>query len=592
MLSLTLLFLGAVGLRRTWDLRGYASDGLALLSSRRRAYGYRHTERFLAALARGGGAEALTDALAAWTAALWRPSRPHVDTSSPSFYYVDGHRKAVYADRLISRGLVARRGAVLGCRALTVLHDGHGHPLLALTDRGDRHLTVGVPHILARYERVAGRGHVAAIVIDREGMAAEFIAGLVAEGRTVATVLRSDQYRGLSSFTDVGTFVPLRYDRHGTLVREVASARFSLARPDPSKEPLTLSVALVRDLRRRTACAPADDDAWQPWDADLEGDGPRWWEAGWHATPAAAQPTEAKLIPIVSTTPEVDAVALAETYFHRWPAQENAIRDWLIPLGIDTNHGYAKTPVENSEVAKRRAALEKRLANVRRWADGARLRCARATCSSTRLYAKATARSRELYQALNAHQDELVRQGVKGDAIDRAIQEEKAVIDAEVEQHRAREWRAHTTSNQEWRKHERYCREQRDLLRQLDDLAASERAMHELDNRKDQIMTVYKVTLANLALWTRDHYFPATYSHATWQRLAPFFRLPGRVTWGSDAVYVELRPFNDRPLNRDLAAVCARIQDAQPRLPDGRRLVFTLPGQQRPVLHAQQQCAA
>jgi len=43
--------------------------------------------------------------------------------------------------------------------------------------------------------------------------------------------------------------------------------------------------------------------------------------------------------------------------------------------------------------------------------------------------------------------------------IDRAIKAEKAVIDAEVEQHRAREWRAHTTSNQEWRKHERYCRE-------------------------------------------------------------------------------------------------------------------------------------
>jgi len=29
--SLTLLFLGAVGLSRTWDLRGYTADGLALL---------------------------------------------------------------------------------------------------------------------------------------------------------------------------------------------------------------------------------------------------------------------------------------------------------------------------------------------------------------------------------------------------------------------------------------------------------------------------------------------------------------------------------------------------------------------------------
>ena len=48
---LTLLFLEAVGLRRTWDLRGYTGQALALLTGRRRAYGYRHTERFLAELA-------------------------------------------------------------------------------------------------------------------------------------------------------------------------------------------------------------------------------------------------------------------------------------------------------------------------------------------------------------------------------------------------------------------------------------------------------------------------------------------------------------------------------------------------------------
>lgn len=37
-LLLTLLFLGAVGLSRTWDLRGYTAEGLALLTGRMRAY--------------------------------------------------------------------------------------------------------------------------------------------------------------------------------------------------------------------------------------------------------------------------------------------------------------------------------------------------------------------------------------------------------------------------------------------------------------------------------------------------------------------------------------------------------------------------
>jgi hypothetical protein len=48
---LTLLFLEAVGLRRTLDLRSYTGQALALLTGRRLAYGYRYTERFLAELA-------------------------------------------------------------------------------------------------------------------------------------------------------------------------------------------------------------------------------------------------------------------------------------------------------------------------------------------------------------------------------------------------------------------------------------------------------------------------------------------------------------------------------------------------------------
>lgn len=70
-LLLTVLFLGAVGLQRMWDLRGYAADGLALLTGRTRAYGYRYTELFLSQVARADGAERFTDALASWTTHLW-----------------------------------------------------------------------------------------------------------------------------------------------------------------------------------------------------------------------------------------------------------------------------------------------------------------------------------------------------------------------------------------------------------------------------------------------------------------------------------------------------------------------------------------
>src|SRR6266568_7021958 len=161
--------------------------------------------------------------------------------------------------------------------------------------------------------------------------------------------------------------------------------------------------------------------------------------------------------------------------------------------------------------------------------------------------------------------------------------EEKAVADAEIEEYQQRQWKAYHTSNKEFAKCEKYCREQRELLRALEDLQQQEREMYELENHKDQVMTVCKVALANLAMWVRDHYFPVEYARAGWHRLQPFFQLPGRIHWGSESIEVELKPFNDRALNRDLEALCVKVAQEQLRLPDGRRLLFRVQG--RGILH-------
>lgn len=108
----------------------------------------------------------------------------------------------------------------------------------------------------------------------------------------------------------------------------------------------------------------------------------------------------------------------------------------------------------------------------------------------------------------------------------------------------------------------RSCKEQREVLRALEDMKAQEKTMYELDHQKDQVMTVCKVALANLAMWVRDRYFPSSYAQATWKRLLPFFQLPGTITQDATMVQVELRPFNDRALNRDLAVLCERVNQA------------------------------
>jgi hypothetical protein len=584
-LVLTLWLLGAVGLHRTSDLRSYTGDALGLLTGRARAYGYFHTERFLAHLAKRGGAERFTDALGKWTAHLWQET-----SEETACFYIDGHRKPVYTAHLIPRGLIGRSGKILGCRALVLLHDEQGHPRLATTTRGDEHLTIGLPQILLRYEQATECKMQARVIVDREGMAAPFLRDLQVGGTTVVTLLRTDQYQDLSSFTEVGPFVPLEYNREGKMVREVAPACFALSLPDQPGQILPLRAALIRDWRKPGARQMTEEEEEQA--SEQEWKKPSVWHADWKAEPTSAAPTTAKLIPIVTTASSADAVELAQTYTRRWPVQENVIKDFLLPLGLDINHGYGKTPIVNSEVAKKRAAFEKRLRNVEQWAVKALERSRKAGRLYDRLWKQTKMYGDERYRELNDHQDALREQGMQYGERRAQIKQEQALIDSELEQRWQRVWRAYDKSSQESKKAERYAQEQCDLLRALEDLAATERMMYELDNCKDQIMTVFKLALANAVMWTRDQYFPESYAHATWGRLAPFFHLAGMVTSNQYAVSVELRPFNDRRYNGDLSVFCQRVNEKQPRLPDGRLLQFSVKDLARPILHGQKRLLA
>jgi hypothetical protein len=401
---------------------------------------------------------------------------------------------------------------------------------------------------------------------------------LATEGHTVVTILKSNQYAGLASFTDVGAFVPLCRDRDGAVTREVASARFALSLPEHPGQTLALSVALIRDLRSRvqgSSDLTQKQEAWC-WDADMEGVSRYWWKSDWVATPAPAISAEPTLIPIVTTASEMSAVELAQVYTRSFPAQENSIRDFLVSLGLDTNHGFAKVQVENSEGAKIRGALERKLVKAKRRADGARERMAQAQERSRKAGQQAKGKLASLTR-LSAARRQLAEQQERPD-LDQlakivAQQERVQTALANCQHYKQRAEQIYRTA---WDACEHACCQQRFLLREIADLKEKERVMYELEHAKDQVMTVLRLALANVVMWTRDTYFPAAYAQATWHRLAPFFRLPGWVVWGTETVEVELRPFNDRQLNRDLEAVCEKVNAQEPRLPDGRRLRFKM----------------
>ena len=309
-------------------------------------------------------------------------------------------------------------------------------------------------------------------------MSGNFLATLVAQQRVVVTILRVDQYNGLDSFTDVGPFEPLQVAANGAVLQEVARARYRLAVPDQPDQPLLLNVALIRDYRRLPPAADDADDA--PDRAD-------WWEETWTPTPTGRLDAP-RLIPIVTTGAMDRPQTLVDWYRGRWPAQENHFKLWLLPLGLDVNAGFQKTAVVNSEATKRQTRCAKRATRLAQQARKAQrlLTQRRATAATCRRTAHNAADLVPLVRTADRAQAQQ-----HADALQAALDAAEAqVADA-------------TATLQQ-------LRTQQDAVAQSQADLAHAPPMFELDNRKDQLMTVFKLCAANLGMWTRDTFFPAT----------------------------------------------------------------------------------
>jgi hypothetical protein len=319
-------------------------------------------------------------------------------------------------------------------------------------------------------------------------------------------------------------------------------------------------VALIRDWRKLLVVEGAGEATEvQNWQADLTPPQQRFWEEGWQVPPAPPVPTTPKLIAVITTKPGMEARELANTYFRRWNCQENAIRDWLIPLNLDTNHGYAKEQVVNSELAKRQAVVQGRVRRLERLAQACRTRLADLQQQDLHLQEQACAYELQWMElSLQVAAFEATGQTEEREYF--PVKARQLATDWEVRSRKARLEKNAMRRQQMLTKCEGYCRELRQVLRQHEDLEAQAREMYELDHAKDQIMTLLKVGLANLGMWVRDQYFGESYQHCGWQRLLPFFKLGGWVTSTASEVRLELCAFNHRALVGDLEELCRNVK--------------------------------
>jgi hypothetical protein len=536
---LTLLAMPMIGLFKPHDLNTYSGTVLSLLTGRGRPYSADEMEHFILSSVRVGWGEPLTADAASWATQLWAADGPQA-TDAPPYLYWDWHVKTVYSDAHLPRTKHGTRDRIVGARKQLMLHDAAGHLLFMRTYRGDTHLIDGMVDGTAYYEGLAESHRLTHQIFDREGLSVAHFKELIAdENRQFTTCLRSNQYDGVGSFDLLGAFQPFRHDEQGEVIQEMAEADYVMKDRREGEDDLRLRAILLRK--------PADDD-------------------------------EAHLHVIITPDRDTPAAEVANRYQARQSKQENAIRDWWLPLGGDVNIGYDKRPVENSELAKQKEELEGRLERLEQYIPACEERLERAR----RRRQKYT----ERYQAeWKAAQQEIQKGIQQREALDDAALDiyrwakvEEVRVEEQLQPLRARIEAAADKVEKEQEKRQRYHQERREKEQALAEVtpAMAQHPMYELDDRKDQLISALRVFLVSVLQWLRDTAFPASYAHATYKTLAPFLQMDGFALEHPDRIEVRLDGFWQSAKQRDLEEVVARCNARQFTAPDGRPLRFSI----------------
>lgn len=533
----SLLLMPVLGLNKPHELGKYSGTALGLMSRRNRPYSADEMEHFILSCIRLGWSEALTADVARWATQLWADD----PMNQVSYLYWDWHVKTVYSDYHLPRTKHGLSKQIVCARKQLMLHDRRGHLLLMKTYRGDTHLIEGMVTGTAYYEGLMESRRLTHQIFDREGLAVGHFKALQQEPqRHFITCLRSNQYNGLESFEAPTPFEPFRYDRQGKVIQEIAEARYTLKDRRAGEEDLPVRAILLRK--------PIAEDSDE----------------------------ETKLRVNVTLDQEIEAAELAFLYQARKVAQENAIRDWWKPLGGEVNIGYAKQQVENSELAKEKADLEKSLVRLANWLVAGEKRSQKVQQKHQRL-------TERYLTALGEAQQKLMTATQNRQAPGEAAsypwgQAEKIRLEAELASLYQQVETASQEVEAELAKRQRYRQEETKKKESLTKIsqAMKLKPMYELDDRKDQLMGAVRVCLTNVLQHLRDTVFPAAYAKSTYQTLAPFIQMGGYIIERPQYIKVILDGFWQTDKQRDLEEVVRRSNEQRYTAPDGRLLWFEI----------------
>jgi len=474
----------------------------------------------------GGASEPMREAVASF----WmRQEGPVVDPITGAvIVYGDATVKPYWTRHFTRCAKVATNGRVMPAISTITLHSGSGTPLVYRAFSGQASVPQEATKLLEEYEKAAGEGTARRLVVlDRESQAVWLFKALAAKGWLYIVPLRSQVVGPNAKFEEMG-----EWSAYGEQGDEVCEGHLWLNDSRKGESPLRVRVAGRR--RHRTG------------------------NVSWYATNAPAD-----------DFPATDVVRL---YFDRWPAQEHVFRDGNGRVGLDVHHGYGKKKVDNVAVID---GIEKLDARIGR-------------CGAQReqLHEKLQNLEAELADWREAEEELTSGAGELGHMVDTAVADGRTAQDefepsysalrdmhrflpeAQVECARLQEQVEHTQQKLEAIEQRRHRAEQERVR------LAGRTQIFTVDTVLDEIMTAYKLTFMNLAVYLMTQYLGVRMEMDTLIRAV--LTLPGeRVrTKTTETVRIYRQP-RDPTTMAAVAAACEKLS-ARKLKRDKRHLRFEL----------------
>lgn len=440
--------------------------------------------------------------------------------------YVDNHAKEVWTSLYTMSGKVSSLNRVMPCITTTYIHTGAGTPIVASVQSGSAPLAPRLLGLVEHAEKVLGDGITRATVIDAEGSVFDVLEAFQKAGRIIVTPLRPSRAPELElSYTPGSYFRP--YRQHD----ELRIARAELLHRSTGRR-LELGALLVRRDGRESDTVLLTTDT----GAIFKGGD------------------------------------LADLYFRRWPAQENAFKEGAA-VDLDRHRGNSSRMVANVAVVSELKKLREQQA---RGEDELRERQRSETveAQAVRDAEKAARAARAWLDKRRERMERSVSSGrVEGKAFSRvAVEYHEAQQRAEQASQALKQACTKLTATQ--RKIQR-CESDLEKRRAREEKLKYREKIRQLDTALDSILTSTKLTGLLLISFVLREYLPSM--SMTPQTFASrVFGIRGRreLRAGEESVVFYANP-RDPDVTKALEDAARRL-NARKLERDGRRLLYSV----------------